>query len=121
MVDRPGTIGTFGKSRNVWLSGSRISPTKLTVQAVSPPCHRPGEFCKAPLAVVGAAPPIKRSYSSPGSIWRSALIGASRWSQIEDSLGALDHLEFSAEELSEIDRYANDGGLNLWATSSDGG
>ena len=30
----------------------------------------------------------------------TALIGASRWSQIEDSLGALDHLEFSAEELS---------------------
>jgi L-glyceraldehyde 3-phosphate reductase len=49
----------------------------------------------------------------------TALIGASRWSQIEDSLGALDNLEFSADEIEEIDRFAREGGLNLWATSSD--
>ena len=51
----------------------------------------------------------------------TALIGASRWSQIEDSLGALDNLEFSADEIEEIDRFAREGGLNLWATSSDAG
>ena len=49
----------------------------------------------------------------------TALVGASRWSQIEDSLGALDNLEFSSEELAEIDQYAVDGGLNLWAQSSE--
>ena len=51
----------------------------------------------------------------------TALIGASRWSQIEDSLGALDNLEFSADEIEEIDRFAREGGLNLWAASSDAG
>jgi L-glyceraldehyde 3-phosphate reductase len=48
----------------------------------------------------------------------TALIGASRWSQIEDSLGALDNLDFSTEELAQIDRYAVDSGINLWETSS---
>lgn len=48
----------------------------------------------------------------------TALIGASRWSQIEDSLGALDHLEFTANELADIDRHAVDGSINIWAASS---
>jgi L-glyceraldehyde 3-phosphate reductase len=49
----------------------------------------------------------------------SALIGASRWSQIEDALGALDNLEFTAEELEQIDRHAVEGDINIWATSSE--
>jgi L-glyceraldehyde 3-phosphate reductase len=49
----------------------------------------------------------------------SALIGASRWSQIEECLAALDHLHFSADELARIDRHALDGQLNLWAKSSE--
>jgi L-glyceraldehyde 3-phosphate reductase len=48
----------------------------------------------------------------------SALIGASSVQQLEDSLGALERLDFSEEELAEIDRYATDAGLNLWARSS---
>lgn len=48
----------------------------------------------------------------------TALIGASRWSQIEDSLGALDNLEFTAGELAAIDRHAVDGDINIWAASS---
>jgi L-glyceraldehyde 3-phosphate reductase len=51
----------------------------------------------------------------------TALIGASRWAQIEECIGALSRLEFSADELSEIDRHALDGKLNLWAKSSDAG
>jgi L-glyceraldehyde 3-phosphate reductase len=51
----------------------------------------------------------------------SALIGASRWEQIEDSLGALSHLQFSPEELQKIDRHALDGDLNIWAASSRAG
>jgi L-glyceraldehyde 3-phosphate reductase len=51
----------------------------------------------------------------------SALIGASRWSQIEECLGALENLQFSPEELAEIDRYAVEGELNIWATSSNNG
>jgi L-glyceraldehyde 3-phosphate reductase len=51
----------------------------------------------------------------------SVLIGASRWSQIEDCLGALRNLQFSGEELQLIDRHAVDGGLNIWAASSQSG
>ena len=48
----------------------------------------------------------------------SALIGASRWAQIEDCLGALKNTQFDEAELEEIDKYALDGGLNIWARSS---
>jgi L-glyceraldehyde 3-phosphate reductase len=34
----------------------------------------------------------------------TALIGASKVSQIEDNLGALKNLKFSSDELSQIDR-----------------
>jgi L-glyceraldehyde 3-phosphate reductase len=49
----------------------------------------------------------------------SALIGASSVAQLEQNYAALSHLEFSAEELAEIERYAVDGSINLWAASSD--
>ena len=48
----------------------------------------------------------------------SALIGASRWSQIEECLGALENLQFSQDELQAIDQHAVDSGLNIWADSS---
>jgi L-glyceraldehyde 3-phosphate reductase len=48
----------------------------------------------------------------------SALVGASRWSQIDNSLAALENLDFSDEELVEIDVFAVEGGIDLWATSS---
>lgn len=51
----------------------------------------------------------------------SALIGASRWTQVEDCLGALRNLQFSPSELSEIDSHAQDGALNIWAQSSQAG
>jgi L-glyceraldehyde 3-phosphate reductase len=51
----------------------------------------------------------------------TALVGASRWSQIDDSLGALDNLEFTESELVEIDKHAIEGGINLWAHSSEAG
>ena len=49
----------------------------------------------------------------------SALIGASSVEQLEESLAALSKPEFSADELAEIDRHAVDGGINIWAPSSD--
>jgi L-glyceraldehyde 3-phosphate reductase len=49
----------------------------------------------------------------------SALIGASSVGQLDDSLGALDRLDFSDDELAEIDRHAVDAGINIWAQSSD--
>jgi L-glyceraldehyde 3-phosphate reductase len=49
----------------------------------------------------------------------SALIGASRPEQIEDSVGALKNLDFSEAELTEIDRYAHEGDINIWAASAE--
>jgi L-glyceraldehyde 3-phosphate reductase len=48
----------------------------------------------------------------------SALIGVSSIAQLEANVDALKNLEFTEEELSEIDRYAVDAGINLWARSS---
>jgi L-glyceraldehyde 3-phosphate reductase len=48
----------------------------------------------------------------------SALIGARNVQQLEDSLAALNNLDFSDEELAEIDRYAEEGGIDLWKRSS---
>jgi L-glyceraldehyde 3-phosphate reductase len=48
----------------------------------------------------------------------SALIGASSVAQLEANVAALDRLDFTAEELTEIDRYATESGINLWAASS---
>jgi len=49
----------------------------------------------------------------------STLIGASSVAQLEDNLGALRNLHFTADELAEIDRYATESGINLWAASSE--
>jgi L-glyceraldehyde 3-phosphate reductase len=54
-----------------------------------------------------------------GSRVTTALIGASRPEQVEDSVGALNNREFSAEELAEIDRYAREADINLWAASAE--
>jgi L-glyceraldehyde 3-phosphate reductase len=48
----------------------------------------------------------------------SALIGASSVEQLEANLGALAHRDFTPDELAEIDRYAVEGGIDLWAASS---
>jgi L-glyceraldehyde 3-phosphate reductase len=48
----------------------------------------------------------------------SALLGASSVAQLEQNVAALQRLDFDAGELAEIDRHAQDGDVNLWATSS---
>ena len=48
----------------------------------------------------------------------SALIGASSVKQLEQNVAALQHLDFDRSELEEIDRYAVEGEINLWAQSS---
>src|SRR5436305_4917975 len=48
----------------------------------------------------------------------STLIGASSVAQLEQNIGTLDNLDFSADELSEIDRHATESGINLWAASA---
>ncbi len=48
----------------------------------------------------------------------TALIGASSVTQLENSIGALQNLDFSDEELATIDRHAVEGGINLWSEPS---
>jgi L-glyceraldehyde 3-phosphate reductase len=48
----------------------------------------------------------------------SALIGASGVAQLEANVAALEHLDFTTEELDEIDRHATESGINIWAASS---
>jgi L-glyceraldehyde 3-phosphate reductase len=48
----------------------------------------------------------------------SALIGASSVEQLEANVAALDTLDFSEEELAEIDQYATEADINIWAASS---
>jgi L-glyceraldehyde 3-phosphate reductase len=49
----------------------------------------------------------------------SALVGASSVAQLEDNVGAVQRLEFTDGELEEIDRYATESSLNIWAASSE--
>jgi L-glyceraldehyde 3-phosphate reductase len=49
----------------------------------------------------------------------SALIGASRPEQVIDCVGALKNLEFSDQELHQIDQYAKDAGINIWQQSAE--
>jgi L-glyceraldehyde 3-phosphate reductase len=48
----------------------------------------------------------------------STLVGASSVAQLEANVGALERLDFTEDELAEIDRYATESGINLWAASS---
>jgi len=48
----------------------------------------------------------------------SVLIGASSVKQLEQNVAALNNLEFSTQELAEIDNHAIEGGIDLWRSQS---
>jgi L-glyceraldehyde 3-phosphate reductase len=48
----------------------------------------------------------------------SVVLGASSVTQLENNVAALDNTSFSDDELAEIDKYATESGINLWARSS---
>jgi L-glyceraldehyde 3-phosphate reductase len=48
----------------------------------------------------------------------STVMGASSIEQLEDNVGALEKLDFSEDELAEIDKYATESDINLWARST---
>jgi len=50
----------------------------------------------------------------------STLVGASSVEQLEQNVAALEQLDFTDDELAEIDGYATESDINLWATSSEG-
>lgn len=49
----------------------------------------------------------------------SALIGASRKEQVIDCAATINNLDFTAEELANIDKYATEANINLWAQSAE--
>jgi L-glyceraldehyde 3-phosphate reductase len=50
----------------------------------------------------------------------SALIGARNVEQLDNSLDAIRKLQFTDAELSEIDRYAQEGTIDLWRNAREG-
>jgi L-glyceraldehyde 3-phosphate reductase len=48
----------------------------------------------------------------------STLVGASSVKQLEDNVAALDRLDFSRDELAEIDRFATESDINIWAEAT---
>jgi L-glyceraldehyde 3-phosphate reductase len=49
----------------------------------------------------------------------STVVGASSVEQLEANIAALEHPDFTAEELDEIDRFATESDINIWAASSE--
>ncbi|MER2135180.1 MAG: L-glyceraldehyde 3-phosphate reductase [Arthrobacter sp.] len=54
-----------------------------------------------------------------GTSITSALVGASSVRQLEDSLAAVQNLDFTDQELAAIDTFAQDSDINLWAAALD--
>jgi L-glyceraldehyde 3-phosphate reductase len=48
----------------------------------------------------------------------STLVGASSVEQLEANVATLEKLDLTEDELTEIDRYATEADINLWAASS---
>jgi L-glyceraldehyde 3-phosphate reductase len=94
--------------------GSTLSPdllrdeTRAKIQALNEIAQRRGQT----LAQMAVAWTLRDPRVT------SALIGASSVEQLEANVAALDNLEFTGEELAEIDRYATESDINLWAASS---
>jgi L-glyceraldehyde 3-phosphate reductase len=111
------------------LTDKYLNGVPATSRAAEQVSFRPGMLSEENLAKVRALGAIAarrgQSLAQMAIAWvlrqpaiTTALIGASSWAQIEESLGALRNSSFSAEELAEIDRHATDGQLNIWSKSS---
>ena len=50
-----------------------------------------------------------------------AVIGASSVAQLDENVAARERLDFTEDELREIDRYAVDSDVDLWAEARAGG
>jgi L-glyceraldehyde 3-phosphate reductase len=96
-------------SRHGSLSPEQLSEQTLAkVQALNELAQRRGQsLAQMALAWVLRDPRVT-----------SALVGASSVEQLEANVAALDTLGFTDDELAEIDRYATESDINLWATSS---
>jgi L-glyceraldehyde 3-phosphate reductase len=95
--------------------GSALSPNQLNeqtlakVRALNEIAARRGET----LAAMALAWTLRDPRMT------STLVGASSVVQLEANVAALDNLDFTDEELAEIDEYATESDINLWAASSE--
>jgi L-glyceraldehyde 3-phosphate reductase len=48
------------------------------------------------------------------------LIGARNVEQLDNSLDAIDRLQFNDGELKEIDKFAQDGAIDIWKDAREG-
>ena len=87
------------------LQGAHLSPDNLArVRALGAIAQRRGQS----LAQMALAWVLRDTRVT------SALIGASSAQQVRENVAALDKLSFTTDELSEIDRHAQEGGVDLW-------
>ena len=92
----------------------------LRKRALSYPARRLEEHREG-LSFLGGLPhALQLAWTLLDSRVTSTLVGASTVAQLEENVGALDRLDFSGDELAEIDRYATESGINIWASSSEG-
>lgn len=87
-----------------WLTESNVD----NIRGLNAIAHRRGQSL-AQLALSWAARDQRVS---------SVLIGASSVDQLEESVKAMEEPELSADELEEVDRYAVEGGIDLWRSSA---
>ncbi|MDG1377065.1 MAG: L-glyceraldehyde 3-phosphate reductase [Yoonia sp.] len=95
--------------------GKSLFPSMLTDQAV-------GNIRKLNEIAEGRGQTLAQmaiSWVLRGGGITTALIGASKPSQVIDCVGAINNLAFSAEELALIDQYADEEQINLWAASAE--
>jgi L-glyceraldehyde 3-phosphate reductase len=95
--------GSFDQS---WLDDGRLD----RVRALAHLAERRGQS----LAQMAVAWVLRRPQVT------SALVGVSSLRQLEQNVAALDRLDFDEQELAEIDSYATDSEINIWARSSAG-
>ena len=97
--------------------GKSLDPTFITPRAIESlnALNRIAEGRGQTLAQLAIAWVLRR-----GGI-TTALIGASRPSQVVECAGAVDKLDFTDAELAEIEAHASEEDINLWAKSSETG
>jgi len=95
--------------------GTALSPNQLNEQTLAK-VHALNEIAERRGQTLAA---MALAWTLRDPRMTSTLVGASSVAQLEANVAALDNLDFSDEELSEIDQYATESDINLWAASSE--
>jgi L-glyceraldehyde 3-phosphate reductase len=108
-VDRPADEIVRATTRPTFDNALVTDPLRERLQALARIAKRRGQtLAQLALSWVLRNPTVS-----------STLVGASSVAQLDENLGALDNLSFTAEELGEIDGHAAESGIDLWRESSD--